>query len=65
MINNDEAVNGFYNPDYDLEFSIQLGSKLYPEYPCNSITQCFYHLRKALNLAYLPSTQYFITVVGI
>ena len=50
MINNDEAVNGFYNPDYDLEFSIQLGSKLYPEYPCKSITECFYHLRKALNL---------------
>ena len=50
MINNDEAVNGFYNPDYELEFSVQLGSKLYPEYPCNSITQCFYHLRKALNL---------------
>ena len=50
MINNDEVVNGFYNPDLDLEFQIQLGSKLYPEYPCNSITQCFYHLRKALNL---------------
>ena len=50
MINNDEAVNGFYNPDYDMEFSIQLGSKLYPEYPCKSITECFYHLRKALNL---------------
>ena len=50
MINNDEDVNVFYNPDYDLEFQIQLGSKLYPEYPCNSITQCFYHLRKALNL---------------
>ena len=50
MVNNDEAVNGFYNPDLDLEFQIQLGSKLYPEHPCNSITQCFYHLRKALNL---------------
>ena len=41
---------GIYNKDKDLEFQIQLGSKLYPEYPCNSITQCFYHLRKALNL---------------
>ena len=39
-----------YDEDYDLEFQIQLGSKLYPEYPCNSLTQCFYHLRKALNL---------------
>ena len=50
MINNTEAENGFYNADLDLEFQIQLGSKLYPEYPCNSLTQCFYHLRKALNL---------------
>ena len=50
MVNNDEEVNGSYNPDLDLEFSIQLGSKLYPEYPCKSITECFFHLRKALNL---------------
>ena len=50
MITNDEDVNGFYNPDLDIEVQIQLGSKLYPEYPCNSISQCFYHLRKALNL---------------
>ena len=44
----DEVV--FMTKIKDLEFQIQLGSKLYPEYPCNSITQCFYHLRKALNL---------------
>ena len=41
---------GIYDKNKDLEFQIQLGSKLYPEYPCNSITQCFSHLRKALNL---------------
>ena len=41
---------GISDKDKDLEFQIQLGSKLYPEYPCNSITQCLYHLRKALNL---------------
>ena len=41
---------GIYDKDKDLELQIQLGSKLYPEYPCNSITQCFCHLRKALNL---------------
>ena len=50
MVNNDEAVNGFYNPDFELDIQIQLGSKLYPEYPVRSITECFYHLRKALNL---------------
>ena len=36
--------SGIYEKNLDLEFQIQLGSKLYPEYPCNSITQCFYHL---------------------
>ena len=41
---------GIYDINKDLEFQIQLGSKLFPEYPCNSLTQCFYHLRKALNL---------------
>ena len=50
---NDSAAEGIYDINdinKDLEFQIQLGSKLYPEYPCNSLTQCFYHLRKALNL---------------
>ena len=46
----DGAVEGIYDVNKDLEFQIQLGSKLFPEYPCNSLTQCFYHLRKALNL---------------
>ena len=41
---------GIYDKNKDLEFQVQLGSKLYPEDPCNSITQCFHHLRKALNL---------------
>ena len=42
--------SGYYNPDHDLEFQLQLGSKLYPEHPCRSLTQAFYCLRKALNL---------------
>ena len=46
----DAEAEGIYDVNKDLEFQIQLGSKLYPEYPCNSLTQCFYHLRKALNL---------------
>ena len=45
-----EQEQGIYDVNKDLEFQIQLGSQLFPEYPCNSITQCFYHLRKALNL---------------
>ena len=48
--NHNEQEEGIYDVNKDLEFQIQLGSQLFPEYPCNSITQCFYHLRKALNL---------------
>ena len=43
-------TSGIYEPDLDLEFQLQLGSKLFPEYPCKSLTQAFYYLRKALNL---------------
>ena len=44
------ANSGIYDNDLDLEFQLQLGSRLFPEYPCKSITQAFYYLRKALNL---------------
>ena len=48
--NHEPLYAGIYDKDKDLEFQFQLGSKLYPEFPCNSITQCFYHVRKALSL---------------
>ena len=50
MYNLNYQDSGYYNPDLDLEFQLQLGSKLYPEHPCRSLTQAFYYLRKALNL---------------
>ena len=34
MQTSDEAVDGLYSENKHLEFQIQLGSKLYPEYPC-------------------------------
>ena len=39
-----------YNPDKEIQLYMQLGSKLYPEYPCNNISECFYRLKEALNL---------------
>jgi len=39
-----------YNPDKELQLYLQLGSKLYPEYPAQSISECFYRLKEALNL---------------
>ena len=39
-----------YDPDKELQIQLQLGSKLIPEYPCQSLSECFYHLKKSLNL---------------
>ena len=39
-----------YDPDKELQFQLQLGSKLIPEYPAQSLSECFYHLMKSLNL---------------
>ena len=39
-----------YDPDKELEFQIQLGGKLYPEYPVKSISEAFCILKQTLNL---------------
>jgi len=41
---------GNYNKNYEMEFQIQLGPKLYPEYPVRSISECFSILKQTLNL---------------
>ena len=46
----DEQTEGIYDSNLDLQMQIQLGSKLYGEYPITSLQECYYHLRKALNL---------------
>ena len=43
------APDGLYNWNYDLEWSINLGSNRYPIMPCRSIGETFYHLKKTLN----------------
>jgi len=45
-----EVISSIYVPTLDLEFQIQLGSKLYPEYPVRSISECFTILKQTLNL---------------
>jgi hypothetical protein len=42
--------SGVYNPDQELQIALQLGSKLYPEYPTTNISECFYRLKEAMNL---------------
>ena len=46
--NSEEA--GTYNPDKEVQFQLQLGSSLFPQYPCTNLSECFYHLKKSLNL---------------
>ena len=41
---------GLYDPDKEIQISLQLGAKLYPEYPTNSISECYYRLKEAMNL---------------
>ena len=39
-----------HNPTQELEFQIQVGSKLFPEYPVRSISECFSILKQTLNI---------------
>ena len=45
------AMNGGYENGYEMEYQIQIGSKMFPEYPVRSINQAFYELKKALGIA--------------
>jgi hypothetical protein len=42
----------YYDSGYELEYQVQIGSKLYPEYPVRSISEAFSQLRKAVGLNY-------------
>ncbi|MFM7986780.1 MAG: hypothetical protein ACKPKO_46445, partial [Candidatus Fonsibacter sp.] len=42
------------NADGEFEFHMQIGSKLYPEYPIRSHAEAYYQLRKTLGLHYAP-----------
>ena len=39
-----------YTPNRELQINLQLGSKLYPEYPTNNLSECYYRLKEAMNL---------------
>jgi hypothetical protein len=56
--NSRKEVNNFWHPmgatAYDhskeVEFQMQIGSKLFPEYPIRSLAEAFYQLRKTLGI---------------
>ena len=39
-----------YDSLQELQFQMQIGSKLIPEYPIRSLAEEFYHLRKTLGI---------------
>jgi hypothetical protein len=42
---------GTYNVAREMEWQVQIGSKLIPEYPCRSLAQTFYELKKCLGIS--------------
>ena len=43
-------MNTTYNKSAEVEFQLQIGSKLFPEYPVQSLAEAFYSLRKTLGI---------------
>ena len=44
------GANGEYDPTREMEFQIQIGSKMFPEYPMQSTAEVFYQLTKTLGV---------------
>jgi hypothetical protein len=44
-------LGGEFNHIKELQWQLQIGSKMFPEYPCGSISETFYQLKKALGIA--------------
>ena len=42
--------NGSYDPSYELEAQLQVGSKLFPTYPIRNCQEAFYQLRKCMGI---------------
>jgi hypothetical protein len=46
----DNSTGLAYNSGYELEYQVQIGSKLYPEYPVRSVSESFAQLKKCLGI---------------
>jgi len=46
-----DYFGGPYSFIKELQWQLQIGSKMFPEYPCGSISETFYQLKKALGIA--------------
>lgn len=43
-------TTGTYDYGKELQWQLQIGSKMFPEYPCRSLAETFYQLKKALGI---------------
>ena len=48
-VNDDSGSYPAYDPNFELEWQIQIGSKFYPSYPVRSTAEAFTHFLKTLN----------------
>ena len=46
----DNATNLLYDKGYEIEYQIQIGSKLFPEYPVRSLSESYAQLKKCLGI---------------
>ena len=46
----DNESNALYDKGYELEYQIQVGSKLFPEYPVRSLSESYAQLKKCLGI---------------
>jgi len=46
-----DYTTGTYDYSKELQWQLQIGSKMIPEYPCRSLAETFYQLKKALGIA--------------
>ena len=49
-MNGTDYVGGEYDYNKELQWQLQIGSKMFPEYPCRSMAETFYQLKKALGI---------------
>ena len=49
-----ESTSGGYNSQKEIELHVQIGSKLFPEYPIRSASETFSQLRKTMGIHQSP-----------
>ena len=47
---NNDFSDASYDFDKELQWQLQIGSKMFPEYPVKSLAETFYQLQKALGI---------------